>query len=688
MSKSIVPYPIRVAADIGGTFTDVFVLDLTTDRARAFKTPTTPDDPSIGLMVGLSEAASAMGFALGDISLIIHGTTIATNAVLENKLAKGALITTAGFEDVLEIGRHVRHDVYGLTPEARRLLIPREHRLGANERIAANGDIALPLDPESVKQIIDGLKTSEIDAVAICFLHAYANDAHEQALKSALAAAMPDLPISLSSEVSPEIREFERASTTALNALLTPVLQRYAAHLSEKLERESVNAPVYLVRSNGGVANLDDAARMPAALVLSGPCGGTIAAGATAGILGERNLVAIDMGGTSFDVSLIHNGRAEVVTEGELGGVSVRLPMVEIRTIGAGGGSIASIDATGRLRVGPESAGAQPGPACYSRGGTAPTVTDANVVLGRLSADAFLSGAMQLDHRLATESIESAVAKPMGMSVQDAAQGVVSIAETAMAAAIRLSLFEKGLDPQDFAIISFGGAAGLHATQLAQELDIGRVIFPRDPSTLSAYGMLHADIAHDLSRTRVMAASADNLSELLGEAALLKETGDRKLDADRVPAGDRAFRFSVDMRYQGQAYEVMVPWPDIEGDDGLDKLIDRFHEIHLQRFAHGNIEAPVEIVTLRLSAVGLLAKPEAPAFSDAAKTTTITRRDVMVASHMQPVLVINRDDISPGSTGEGPVIIEEAFTTLFIPPNWTYRCDSFGIIIATHNMVT
>lgn len=673
---------MRVAADIGGTFTDLFVLDQASGAAAAFKTPTTPADPSEGLMTGLGLAAETMGFPLDQVALIIHGTTIATNAVLEDKLPRGALITTAGFEDVLEIGRHVRHDVYGLTPEPRRLIVPRENRFGIAERMTADGAVARPLDETALAGLIEKLRRADIRAVAICLLHAYANPDHEQRLAAAIRAALPDLPISLSSEVSPEIREYERSSTTALNALLTPVLSHYTRRLADRLQGAAVAAPVYLVQSNGGVASLETAAAQPARLLLSGPCGGTIAAGAVARSLDEPNLVAIDMGGTSFDVSLVHGGEAQLVTDGVLGGVAVRLPMVEIRTIGAGGGSIATVDAGGRLRVGPESAGADPGPACYGRGGSRATVTDANVVLGRLAPDAFLSGTMALDRDAAAAAIMRDVGDPLGLPLERAAAGLIAVAEASMAAAVRASLFEKGFDPQDFALVSFGGAAGLHAIALARDLDIRRVIFPRDPGTLSAYGMLHADIVHDFARTRLLPAEAASLEAVRADIGDLKKAGAARLAADRVPPARRDHRFAVDMRYQGQAFEVTVPWPEAEHADRFDDLLARFHQTHQQRFAYSRPGAPVDIVTLRLAAVGRLDKPAPAPPVSAPGDKPDQARDVTLGEAAGRVPVVSRASIAPGRTGAGPIIIEEPFTTLLVPAGWAYRCTADGQLVA------
>ena len=459
---------MRAAIDIGGTFTDVQVLDERDGRRSEYKVPTTPQDPSIGLIEGIAGAARALGVSPAEVKLVVHGTTIATNAVLERRFPDCALITTRGFEDVLEIGRHMRRDVYGLRAEERTLLLARDRRFGVAERTAFDGRLLTPLDESEARALAGRIVTLGIKAVAVCLLHAYANGAHERRLREILLEADPALDVSLSSEVSPELREYERLSTTVLNALLMPAVRGYLAQLEARLLQQSMATRLLIVQSNGGVCSAPMAAEQPVRLVLSGPSGGAIAVEQLAARLGMPNLVGIDMGGTSFDVVVVDAGRAASVTEGSIDGVPVRLPMIEMRTIGTGGGSIAWIDRAGRLRVGPRSAGAQPGPACYGRGGEEATVTDANLVLGRIDARRFAAGRMPLDTGRAREAITRKVGTPLGLGLEEAAEGIVRISIANMAQAIRLSLYSRGLDPADFALVSFGGAGGLHAAEIAR----------------------------------------------------------------------------------------------------------------------------------------------------------------------------------------------------------------------------
>ena len=674
---------IRLAVDIGGTFTDIQVLDSRLGETWSFKTPTTPDDPSIGFMTGIRGAAERYGFGLDDVGLIMHGTTIATNAVLEDKLPPAALVTTRNFEDILEIGRHVRHQIYTLIAEKRRLLIPRRHRHGVDERVSAAGVVERPLDEDDARRVIDRLVEDGVEAVAVCLLNAYANPTHERRLKALIEAALPDATVSASIDTSPEIREFERTSTTVLNAMLMPVLARYLGRMAERMKELDFAARLYLVQSNGGVTTPAQAADQPVRLVLSGPAGGATAATRLARTLESPNLVAVDMGGTSLDVSVVVDGRSTIIPEGEIDGLPIRVPMIEIKTIGAGGGSIAVIDPGGRLRVGPDSAGAVPGPACYGAGGTAPTVTDANVTLARIDADYFLDGAMTLDAAAARRAVESAVADPLGMTPEVAAEGILAVANANMAGLIKLSLFEKGLDPRDFALASFGGACGLHACALAAELGIERVIFPRDPGTLSAYGILFSDIAHDVARSRLLPAIPDSLPGFREITETLRAEGEALLERDAIPAADRAYRFSADMRYRGQAFELSVPAADGPIDEAwLADLVAGFHASHQRHFAYAEPDSPIEIVTLRIAAIGHLEKPGLVSIEAEDRRDAKSHRRVWLDGGWQETAIHDRGGLSASVPMTGPVIVEEPYTTILIPAGWTVRPVASGDLVA------
>jgi len=675
---------VRIAVDIGGTFTDLQVLDARDGIARAWKTPTTPADPSVGLLRGVTEAAGRFGFALSDVGLLLHGTTIATNAVLERRLAKGVLLTTAGFEDVLEINRHVRRDIYGLAPDPFPVLVPRDRRLGVPERMRADGSAEVALEEAAIPALIGRIAALQAESVAVSFLHAYANPAHERRVAEMLRAARPDLPVSLSSDISPEIREYERTSTTVLNALLVPVVKAYLDRLEARLGEGGFHPLVFLVQSNGGVCSLRVAAEQPARLLLSGPSGGTLAAGRLATLLARPNLVAVDMGGTSYDVSVVQDGRVSIITQGEIDRLPVRLPMVEMRTIGAGGGSIAAVDAGGRLTVGPRSAGATPGPVSYGRGGTEPTVTDANLALGRLDADFFLGGMMTLDMPATRDALAAKVGAPLGLSVEQAAEGILTVTNANLGAAIRLSLFEKGLDPREFCLLSFGGAGGLHATEVAGELGMREVAFPREPGTLSAYGILFSDLAQDIARSRVMRAEAASLDALREAVAALRAEADQRLGADGIAPDRRRIAIAADMRYHGQAFELLIPWGEIATPDAGDlaALVEEFHATHRQRFSYANPGDPVEIVTLRATATGLLDKPEAAEPPPADRPAQKGERQVFEGGAWRAVPVWDREALTPADTIEGPAVVEEAFATHWIARGWTAGLGPAGALLA------
>jgi N-methylhydantoinase A len=677
--------PVRIGVDIGGTFTDFQIFDARTGQIRSYKVPTTPEDPSIGLMEGIKGAAARDGFGLADVGYILHGTTIATNAVLEGKLARGALVTTAGFEDVLEIGRHNRRDIYATWPRPVPALVPRNRRLGFRERMKADGTAEIVPDDAAIADIITRLAALDVQAVAISLLHAYANPAHEARLAEALAKALPGLAISCSSTVSPEIREYERTSTTVLNAVLQPVVKAYLSRLAKRLEAEAFYPRLMIVQSNGGVCSPETAGNEPVRLLLSGPSGGAMAALGLSRSLGEVNVVAVDMGGTSYDVSVVRDDRLEIVTQSEIERLPVRVPMIDIRTIGAGGGSIARVEAGG-LRVGPESAGARPGPVCYGRGGTEPTVTDANLALGRLDPAFFLGGKMALDLDGARAAIRDRVARPLGLGEDAAASGILRLTNTSLAAAIRVSLFEKGLDPRDFTLLSFGGAGSVHACAVAEELSIRRIVFPVDASTLSARGILEADIEHAFARSAIRPFTPDMLPTLRAMAAEMQAQAEAQLQADGIAPERRALSLAADLRYRGQAFELTIPWLE-DGFDaaGLAAVAARFHATHEQRFSYCNPGDVVELVTLRLAAKGRLPRPalvESPAMPGG---SALGQRRVFLADSWGEAAVWRREAIDAGTRITGPAIVEEEYTTVYLAPGWQLHRAAGGHLVADYH---
>jgi N-methylhydantoinase A len=485
--------------------------------------------------------------------------------------------------------------------------------------------------------------------------------------------------------VSPEIREFERTSTTVLNALLMPVVKRYLQRLAARMDEAEFRPTLYLMQSNGGVTSPGTACEQPVRLLLSGPSGGALAVETLGARLQEADLIGIDMGGTSFDVCVVHQGRARLVNEGQVDGCPVRLPMVEIRTIGAGGGSIATADAGARLRVGPESAGAVPGPVSYRRGGVSPTVTDANVVLGRIDPGYFLGGAMTLDAAAAGEALASRVAAPLGLDPIGAAEGVLRVAVAHMAAAIRLSLFEKGLDPKDFALVSFGGAGGLHAAEVARELGVRRVVFPPDAGTLSAWGMLFCHVVHDVSRSRICRLEPAALDELRALAGELVAEGRARLGRDGIASDRQSFALWADLRYAGQASEIPVPFPDPHPDArSVLEVARRFHDLHHAAYAHSDPRDPPELVTLRVAATGRLPMPREASPVAAGSTAAVKGlRRVHLGGAWADVPVYDRHGLRGGTRLEGPVIVEEPYAVIVLSAGWSLQCTPSGELVAS-----
>lgn len=680
---------IRIAVDIGGTFTDLELRNQLTGATHSLKSATTPDDPARGLVEAIALAGERFGFAMTDIALILHGTTIATNAVLTRDLPAGALITTEGFEDVLEIGRHARGDIYALKGPDRPLLVPRRHRFGAPGRIGADGAVVRDIDMAALDRVIEQVADSGAAACAVCLLNAFTNPDHERAIAERLRARCPDMAISCSHQVSPEIREFERTATTVLNALLMPVIARYVAALKGRLSDAQITAPLYLIQSNGGAIALGSAVDVPVKLLLSGPSGGVLAAERLAAHMGCANVVGVDMGGTSYDVSLVVESARTTVTQGAIDGLPVRVPMVDMHTIGAGGGSIAFVDPSGRLQVGPRSAGAVPGPVCYGRGGVEPTVTDVNLILGRLDGAAFLGGDFALDLDSARQALTERIATPLDLTPDHAASGILAVVDAKLAASIKFSLFARGLDPRDFALMSFGGAGGLHACGVATELGMTQVIFPRDPSTFSAHGILQSDILHDLSRTEIVPIAPENAPLIQSMADDLIARGRALLAADNLSTEAQSLTLSGDLRYRGQAFELLVPLPSGPVTaESLTALRRDFEALHLQRFSFDDPAEAVELVALRLAALGRLGDDRtAPALPPSADTPPRTRA-VHVDGQWQDIPVLAQNALPPDTLVSGPAVIEQPYTTMLIPGGWTLHVTPTGDLTATRKART
>ena len=705
----------RIGVDVGGTFTDLVAVD-DGGRITVAKSASTPRDQSIGVLDGLELLAGSLGIdraaLLASTDRIVHGTTVATNALLERKGARLGLLTTEGHRDVLEMREGLKDDRYALRQPAPEPLVPRHLRLPVRERIRADGRTATPLGQTSLRAAIRTLAAEEVEAVAVCYLHAYRSPEHERLTAEALARALPGVYVSLSSQVFPQIKEYERVCTTVVNAYVGPVLERYLHRLAERLAEAGYSGPVLIMQSHGGLATVADAVRLAAGGVLSGPAGGVAAARHASRVLGHGNFIAFDMGGTSTDMSLIVEGEAAVSTDRRVAGHRVALHSLDIASIGAGGGSIARVDAGGVLHVGPASAGADPGPACYGRGGAAPAVTDANLVLGFLDPARFLGGRQRLDVEAAAGAVDTVAAR-LGIGRMTAAEGIHRIVNTRMAEGIRLVSVRRGIDPRRFALLSFGGAAGVHVTAVARALDLSRVVVPRLAPVFSAWGMLASDLRYEIVRTHIGDASGDrwrdrfaiSRSEIAGASSQRadgQETGlsyANALDAGRLEAlyremeaqgrarlaeaafeGEVRCRRSADMRYGEQIFEIEVPLDDVDwsGPDPIAAIADAFHRRHEALYTYSLRDQEAVLVNARLAVVGRLpAAPAEPALAQGPPASPGAARRVHLGGWRE-LPVYELDTLAPAQRIDGPAIVESATTTVLLRAGDTARTTLQG----------
>jgi len=661
---------MRIGIDIGGTFTDFVVFDEMSSNFQTFKILSTPQDPAEAVLTGLTEQLTVEGAP----HRIVHGSTVATNALLERKGASTALITTEGFRDILEIGRQNRPDIYDLFSHRPAPLVPAELRFEVAERVDYQGRPVSPLEPGTLPSLIEKLKAARVTSVAVSLLFSFLYPAHENLMAEQLRQA--GFLVSASSEILPEFREYERTSTTVVNAYVSPIMDRYL----ERLERESGAADFRVMQSNGGSIRAGQARREAVRCVLSGPAGGVVGARTIGVVAGFEQLLTFDMGGTSTDVSMCA-GDIQVTTESEIDGLPIRIPVIDIHTVGSGGGSIAYVDAGGALRVGPQSAGAEPGPICYGRGGRQPTVTDANLILGRLAADHFLGGQMSL----ATSEAEAALtglAQVAGLGAQTGlslaqtvALGVIEIANAHMERALRVISVQRGHDPRDFTLVSFGGAGGLHAADLARSLSIPRVLIPPNAATLSAFGMLAADVIKDYAQT-IMRGGDISYEELETLISPLVEQGMTEVMAEGVSTDQISLERLLDMRYQGQSYELMTPLTP--------NFINDFHEVHAQAYGYSEPEAPLEIVNLRLRVVGKLPHPPfrkaRPGPADATPAL-FDHRPVVLAKGLVEIPFYDGQKLQAGAQFDGPAVIIHPDTTIFMGAEDRLRMDEYRNLI-------
>ena len=668
-----------VAVDIGGTFTDVIVIDQADGTTSVSKVPSTPTDLSNGVIEGLRRLLPS----LDDVDFFAHGTTVGLNALLQRRGAKCALITTEGFRDVYEMGRGDRADMYNLRFRRPSRLIPRSRVVEVSQRTLADGSIRKQVSSGELDELAGQIQSLDPESVAICLIHAYANPAEEERVAEHLRSRFPEMPISCSSTVANEWREYERTSSAVMNAYIAPVVQRYLADLEVRLRDEGFDEIPHIMQSNGGVMTTAAARELPLGTLLSGPVGGAIGGKAIGDLTGRSNILTIDMGGTSFDVSMVVDGELEVTTETEIEGFPLLTSIVNIHTIGAGGGSLAWTEAGG-LRVGPQSAGADPGPACYGRGGTDPTVTDANLLLGRLDPRGLLGGTMELSTE-AAEQAHQAIAQNLGLTTIELSEGIVDVINAKMANAIRTLTVARGIDPRTFSLVAFGGAGPLHAAFLAEELDIPEVIVPAVAGIFSAWGMLHTDIRHDLVRSFYRSASETSAEEIQEVYDQLRASGAEVLRQEHIPEDAMEFPLSADMRYVGQEYFVNLTIDGInEGRvPPIEQLVSSFHEAYQRRYGHAIPGASVEFVNIRMAAVGRLpntsGEAQTPESTDSPQPES--NRDVRFDRTWHRTAIHDRSDLGMGSTLGGPAIINETSATTVVPPAFETSVDGYGNLI-------
>ncbi len=674
----------RVAIDVGGTFTDFLLLDSESNR-RIFKVPTSPSDPSQGIFNGLELMAKAKGLTidnfLSNVDVIVHGTTITTNAVLTGNGARTGFVTTKGFRDVLNMRRGLKENQYETKQGPPPPLVPRYLIQTVKERVDCEGKELLSVDYDDVIKAVNVFTQEDVEAIGISFLFSFFNSLHEEQVKDILESKMPGVYVSCSSEILPQIRFYERSSTVVLNAYLGPILKRYLQNLLERLGSSNFQGTLLIMQSNGGVMSPEVAMRFAANTILSGPAVGPTAGLYYASTYALKNIITIDMGGTSFDACLIKDSKPNVTTEASINGHRLSLPVIDMHTIGAGGGSIAWIDSGGILKVGPQSAGADPGPACYDKGGEKPTVTDANLVLGYLDIDYFYAGGMKLNYKAAVEAIEGKIAHPLGMNVVDAAYGIYHIVNAKMAAELRVISVARGYDPREFAIIVAGGAGPLHAGMIARELEIPLIIVPKESSVFCAAGMLMSDLRHDYVKTYTSSFNYVNFEEINSLFKQMEKDAMETLKQERVPQDKIVLEYSADIRYEGQFNEVEVPIKTVAGQVDMDVLLETlriFHDKHESLYGYSMPGAPAKIINLRLSARGVTKKPsfKPSTFKGEDPAGALKKyRQAFFGRQFIEVPVYNGLKMGYGNRLNGPAIIEEPTTTILVPPEYSLVCD-------------
>lgn len=678
-----------MSADIGGTFTDLVLLDAN-GQLHVEKTSSTPDDFKRGVLTGVDKilhttARNTDGkveLDLSDLEYFVHGATVVLNALIERKLPTTALVTTAGFRDVLEIMRTNNPYMYDLKWEKPKPLIPRNLRFEVNERVRHTGEIWIPLDENEVRELARQIQLKDINTIAVCFIHSYANPVHEQRFREVFLEEHPDCVVVISSDVAPEIREFERTSTAVINAGTVPVITSYLDTLSKDLKDRGLMRDLYVMQSNGGIITADTARNFPARTVMSGPSGGVVGAQFLANKTGLQDVVTIDMGGTSSDMGVISGGLALTVDESRIDGWPIMAPMIEILAIGAGGGSIAWIDSGGALRVGPQSAGALPGPVCYRLGGDQPTVSDACVVLNRLNPDYFLGGEMPLDSDGARKAIQENIATPLDMTVERAAEGIIKIVTANMVKAMRSILIARGHDPRDFTLMAFGGAGGMVSGDLLRTGEVSRVMVPNNPGALCALGMLSADLRHDYAQSSVKRFSEIDWDHLKNQYETLRQLGLERLKAEGIEEGKIEIADVLDIRYVGQDHYLRV-YVDKDNLDS-DEIRNSFNELHEKTYGYSTPEFDVEMVNIRIFSIGETPRPKLPVYGSRQENTALkptSKRNLYFDAGAVEARIYAIEDLMANDVIQGPCVIEDPRSTIVIMPEQFASVDSFRNVI-------
>lgn len=677
----------RVTVDTGGTFSDFVYLNEDTDEISVAKLPSTPDDPSRAILAGV-QVLLDKGVAPSDIRYFCHGTTVGTNALLEGKGVRTGLLVTKGFRGIYEVGEQSRPygpAIFDILYDKPKMLVPESLTVEAAERVSSSGEILLPLDEDALRHTVRALKCSSVESVAVCFLFSFLVPEHEERARGIIEEEMPGCGVSLSSDIAPQIREYYRLSTTVINAYLHPILARYIDRLEGRLNGAGLTTrQKYIMQSNGGMSTFGASARKAVATVLSGPAGGVSASLEACRSTGFPNLITFDMGGTSCDVALIKDGAPSVSTRGKIEGRDIALPMIDINTVSAGGGTLARVDPLGQLQVGPQSAGAVPGPACYGRGGTEPTITDCNLVLGYLGEDNFLGGGMRLDATASAKALETNVANPLGLDIVDAAEGIVRIIDVKMQEAIKAISTMRGHDLRDFHLLAFGGAGPLHAARMAENLGMAGVVIPLYPGVYSAMGLLISDVKHDYVRSKMSPLSEAKLEDIARVFEELEAQARDDLRAEEFRDERILIERAIDMRYAGQGYEISVPCAYPLNAESLGILRKDFDEVHRQTYGHTAPEEAVEIVSYRLRGIGKVPSVKLREFEAEnlpLEKALREKRAIRFDGKTIETPVYQREGLDVGIAIAGPAIIDQLDCTTVIPPGHVARVDTFKNLI-------